>query len=107
MGMSDDLPDAPWIVESWYTGNDPDYVETPYERSGPDDFLEGADSDYGWRILCWALNVDEDDADEDEFQNVWGDLTEKARKAYCKTYQQMHYDNSAEMYNEYWRRWKS
>lgn len=102
-----DLPDAPWIVESWYTGNDPDYEETPYERSGRDDFLEGADSDYGWRILAWALDQDADAVDDGEWQSVWEKLKETARRNYCLAFETQHHDDAAEMYNEYWRRWRS
>ena len=108
MATSDDLPDAPWIRESWYTGDCPGYEETPYERCGPDDFVEGADADYGWRILAWMLDVDENDVPDDaSWQDIWDDLKEKAKKAYCNSFQQLHFQEAAEMYNEYWRRWRS
>ena len=67
--MENAIPDAPWIVESWWTGPDPDYQETPYERSCPESFLDGADEEYGYRILGWILDTDSDDV-EDPFPGL-------------------------------------
>lgn len=100
----DSLPDAPWIVESWYTGGCPD--ETPYDRRGATDFLEGADSDYGWRILAWELNVDTESIDDDmAWQDAWNAMNDKTRRRLCDTFERMHFDESAELYNKYWRDW--
>lgn len=102
-----DLPDAPWVVESWYTGDCPGYTETPYERCGADDFLEGADADFGWVILAWELNIDSDSVEDDQaMQSVWNELTEKARKAHCKAFEQYCRDDAEELYNRYWREYR-
>lgn len=103
-----DLPDAPWIVESWWSGPDPDYEETPYDIRGENDFLEGADAEFGWRILAWELDVDTDTIEDDGgWQDTWLALTEKTRKLFCARFERMHRDDAAELYNEYWRRFRA
>lgn len=103
-----DLPDAPWVVESWYTGNDPDGEETPFDRCSRNDFLDAADNDFGWKLLAWELDTDPQSIEFDEnWQDIWTALDEKTRKRICKMFEEWNPDAAADMYNEYWRRYKA
>lgn len=92
--------DAPWIEEAEYYGfHTP---EDPYENATESEFLQGADEEYGWKILAWRLSIEEDAVpQDDEWQAVWVQLPRNIRNMYCKAFRRL-YRNDAQNYYDKW-----
>ena len=106
MEQYDRLPDAPWIVESWYTGDDPDHAFDPWNDIGGDwDTRPGGAADtYCHQILGTVMGLDQGTIDEHEADllDVWCGLKDEVQEWYCEWFRKNHPEETRLLYNKWY-----
>ena len=101
-----DLPEDPRIVESWYTGDDPDHVFDPWDDEGGifDETRGGAGDRFCHQVLGFVLGLDQGTIDDHEAElvDVWCGLRPEVQKWYMKEFRDICPQETRLLYNKWY-----